>query len=308
MLRPAPFAMMLALAAAPLAAQDTTTSPDADATGGTSTTESTASESAATDSTTTAAPDTVVATVNGQDITLGHMAILRAGLPQQYQQLPIDTLFTGILDQLIQQVALSSTVDQLAPASQKALENEERALKANIAIRDIAEGAMTDEAIQAAYDAEYGSAEPSTEYNASHILVETEEEATAIRQELEDGADFADVAREKSTGPSGPSGGSLGWFGEGQMVAPFEEAVKALEPGQISDPIETQFGWHVITLLETRDKAIPTLEEVRPQLAEQVQRAAVEERIAEMTDEASVERKADGLSPEVLNDPSLYQQ
>ena len=324
MLRPSQVALLAAmLAAYPALAQDTTEAPAeapagdtaAPAEGTDQPAEGTAAPAEAADQTAETAepaapadPDTVVATVDGTDITLGHMAILRAGLPQQYQQLPPETLFGAILDQLIQQLVLAEQTTELDAASQKALENEERALRANVTIRGIAEGAMTDEALQQAYDAAYGDAEPSTEYNASHILVETEEEAAQIVEELEGGADFAEVARERSTGPSGPSGGSLGWFGPGQMVAPFEEAVMALEPGQTSAPVQTQFGWHVIHLNETRDKAVPTVDEVRDELAETIQRAAVEARIAELTEGADVERMTDGIDPSVINDPSLYAQ
>ncbi|MEO1155543.1 MAG: peptidylprolyl isomerase, partial [Pseudomonadota bacterium] len=167
--------------------------------------------------------------------------------------------------------------------------------------------ALTDEALQAAYDETYGSVEPETEFNASHILVETEEEARALIEELDGGADFAALAQEHSTGPSGPNGGSLGWFGMGMMVPPFEAAVVELEPGSFSeDPVQTQFGWHVLILNETRLKDAPALEAVRDELAAQVQRQAVDARVAELTEAADVTR-ADitGIDPAVLREMSL---
>ena len=123
------------------------------------------------------APDanTVVATVNGTEITLGHMLVLRQRLPQQYQQLPPEVLFNGILDQLVQQTLLGEQVETLSTTSQKILDNENRALKAAEELRRAVDAAMTDEAIQAAYDETYGNAEPETEYNASHILFTQEE-------------------------------------------------------------------------------------------------------------------------------------
>jgi len=251
-------------------------------------------------------PETVVATVNGTDITLAHMVALRARLPEQYQQLPAEVLFTGILDQLVQQQLLADTEEGLSPGGQVTIDNEARAILANQAIRSIAEGAVTDEALEAAYGAQFASAEPGTEYNASHILVETEEEAQAIVEELEGGADFATLAQERSTGPSGPNGGNLGWFGPGAMVPSFEEVVVALEPGTVSEPVETQFGWHVIRLNETRLAEAPPLEAVRDELAEELQRAAIDARIAELTDAGEVDRAAgDELDPSVLNDPAL---
>jgi peptidyl-prolyl cis-trans isomerase C len=250
--------------------------------------------------------DTVVATVNGTEITLGHMIVMRQNLPQQFQQLPPDVLFNGILEQLVQQTLLGQQVSDLSAASRMSLANEERALRASEELRRVVGDAVTDEAIQQAYDETYGNAEQETEYNASHILVETEDEAKDIRAQLEDGADFAELA-QKSIDPSGPPrGGSLGWFGKGAMVEAFETAVTALEVGQISDPVQTQFGWHVIKLNETRLKDAPTFEEVRGQLLEDLQRKAIEARIAELTEGADITQVSiDDYDPTILNDPSL---
>ena len=255
-----------------------------------------------------ATADTVVATVNGQDITLGHMIVLRQRLPQQYQQLPPNVLFDGILDQLVQQTLLGQQVEALSTTSQIMIDNEDRALRATQEIRRVVDAAMTDEAIQAAYEETFGNAEPETEYNASHILVETEEEAAALVTELEGGADFAKLAKEKSTGPSGPRGGELGWFGTGAMVAPFEEAVVALEAGAISAPVQTQFGWHVIKLNETRVKDAPPLEEVRAEIQETIQAQTVEARINELTESAEITRvTVEDVDPALLSDPSLLE-
>ncbi|MEM7717764.1 MAG: peptidylprolyl isomerase [Pseudomonadota bacterium] len=252
--------------------------------------------------------DTIVATVGDTEITLGHMIVLRQQLPQQYQQLPPDVLYNGILDQLVQQTLLGDEIDTLSRTSQVSLDNEARALGAAEEVRRVVEAAVTDEAIQAAYEEAFGNAEPETEYNASHILVETEDEATALVTELEGGADFAELAMEKSTGPSGPRGGELGWFGTGSMVAPFEEAVVAMEVGAISAPVQTQFGWHVIKLNETRVKDAPPLEQVRGQLQEGIQAQAIEARIAELTEGAAITQpEIEGLDPSILNDASLLE-
>lgn len=254
-------------------------------------------------------PNQVVATVNGAEITLGHMIALKQRLPQQYQQLPADVLFEGILDQLVQQTLLGEQVDALSIGSRLTLENEERALKASDEIRTVVSEATTDEALQAAYDAAYGNAEPETEYNASHILVETEEAAAELVTELEGGADFAELAKEHSTGPSGPGGGELGWFGKGSMVAPFEEAVLAAEVGAISAPVQTQFGWHVIKVNETRIKDAPALEEVRNQLIDEASRAAIEARVAVLQEGADVTRlTATDVDPALLDQVELLEQ
>lgn len=253
--------------------------------------------------------DTVVATVNGTDITLGHMILARSGLPQQYDQLPPEVLWQGILDQLISQTLLST--DEAAQETtrvRKALDNERRALLAGEAAQSIALGALSDEALQAAYDAEYGSVDLGFEYNASHILVPTEEEAKAIITELEGGAEFAAVAREKSTGPSGPNGGALNWFGPGMMVPEFETAVAALEVEAISAPVQTQFGWHVIRLNDKRQQAAPTLDAVRDELTQQIQQTAIETRIDELTAQAEIDRSgADGVDPALLTQMNLLE-
>ena len=246
--------------------------------------------------------DTVVATVNDTEITLGHMLVARASLPQQYQQLPDDVLFQGILDQLVQQTALAdSFTGELPPRVTLSIENETRSLTAGEAIEGVMAEDVSDEELQAAYDAQFKDAEPEKEFNASHILVETKEEADAIKAELDGGADFAEVAKEKSTGPSGPGGGSLGWFGPGMMVPEFEEAVAGMEAGGVSEPVETQFGWHVIKLNETRTGEAPVLEDVREELETQVRQTKVQEAIESLTEAAEVDRSAaEGIDPTVL--------
>lgn len=237
--------------------------------------------------------DTVVATVNGKDITVGHMIVARASLPEQYQQLPDDVLFTGILEQLVQQSALSDTLEGELPARVVlSLENETRSLRAAEAVEQTMAKADTEEAIKTAYDEQYGSVDQEIEYNASHILVETEEEASALVEELAAGADFAELAKAKSTGPSGPNGGSLGWFSSGMMVPSFEEATVALEPGAVSAPIKTQFGWHVILLNEKRTKDAPALEDVREELDIQIRQTIAQTTIEAVTEAAEVDTTA----------------
>jgi peptidyl-prolyl cis-trans isomerase C len=251
--------------------------------------------------------DTVVATVNGKAITLGHMIVLRDQLPPQYQALPDDVLFSGILDQLIQQSALEqATEGSLSRRDRLALENERRGYVAGVALRAVMAGAVTEDALQAAYDARFKDAAPATEYNASHILVDSEEKAADLKAQIEAGADFATLAREHSTDPgSGARGGDLGWFGLGQMVQPFEAAVVALKPGQIGGPVQTQFGWHIVRLNETRLASVPTFEQVREELAAELERRAVDAHIAELTARAEITRPGEGIDPAALRDLSL---
>ncbi len=247
--------------------------------------------------------DKVMATVGETGITLGHMLALRATLPQEYSQIPADVLFEGVLDQLVQQELLRQSHEgDLSAIARLRLDNEERAVTASDVIRSIIEAAVTPDALQAAYDSEYAEAAEETEYRAAHILVETEEKAQSLVEELSGGANFAALAQEHSTGPTGPSGGELGWFSAGMMVPEFSEAVAALEVGEVSAPVQTQFGWHVIKLNETRIKERPALDDVRDELADTLRRQALEAQIAQLEAQAKVDRSgAEGLSPDLIN-------
>ena len=254
-------------------------------------------------------PDTVMATVNGTDITLGHMIALRASLPAQYAQLPAELLFDGILDQLIQQTLLMQDHDgDLSRQNALILENERRGIIASEVIDKVMNVDLSDDAVQAVYDEDYAGAEAETEYQAAHILVNAEDDAKTIVQELADGADFDELAAEKSTGPSGPNGGDLGWFGAGVMVEPFFQAVTGLEPGQISDPVQTQFGWHVIKLNETRVKDVPDLEEVRADIEEQLRQAAFDAHLETLTEGAKINRTdTTDIAAETVNNLDLLE-
>lgn len=253
--------------------------------------------------------DTVVATVNGTEITIGHMIVARSTLPQQYQQLPNDVLFEGILSQLIDQTLLAQSFEgELPKRTTLSIENERRSLTAAEVIENVLTTALTEEAIQTAYAERLEAFEASEEYNAAHILVETEEEALAVVAELEAGADFAATARNQSTGPSGPNGGDLGWFGPGAMVPSFEAAVIALEVGAVSAPVQTQFGWHVIKLIDTRKTDAPTLDAIRNEIVSDLQASAVASRVESLAETATIdESSAEAIDPAILQDLTLVE-
>lgn len=252
----------------------------------------------------------VVATVNGTEITLGQMIITRNQLPPQYQQLPDEVLFNGVLDQLIQQQVLADTIEEDPLRVTLALENERRSLLAGEVVNEINNSAVTEEGVTELYDEMIAQMGPSQEFNAAHILVETEEEALAVISRIDAGEDFAELARELSTDfGSGANGGDLGWFGTGVMVPPFEEAVLSLEEGEISAPVETQFGWHVVTLNETREVTPPTLDQVRAELEAELRQRAIQERLTSLLDSAEIARPETGaFDPAVLKDLSLLEE
>jgi peptidyl-prolyl cis-trans isomerase C len=253
---------------------------------------------------------TVVAKVNGVEITLGHMIAARAALPEQYKSLPNETLFTGILDQLIQQTALEQTVEgKLKLADQLQLDNSRRDYLSNVALTEVVMGAVTDEALQAAYDERFKDYAPQKEFSAAHILVDAEEKANELKAQLEGGADFAELAKANSTDTgSGANGGDLGWFGLGQMVKPFEDAVVAAEIGKVAGPIKSDFGWHLILVKETRIAEKPTLDAMREELASELQNRAIDAHIKTVTEAATVERMADGVDPALLSDTALLEK
>lgn len=250
--------------------------------------------------------DTVVATVNGTQITLGQMIALRETLPEQYQALPDDVLFKGIMDQLVQQEVLRQSVTDLSPRHAANLENDARGYVSGVAIEAIVQAAVTDEALQAAYDARFKDAAPQTEYNASHILVDTQEEADKLKADIAGGANFADLARAHSTDTgSGSEGGALGWFGLGMMVKPFEDAVVAARVGEVAGPVQTDFGWHLILVKETRIAEKPTLDQMREELAAEIENAAIQARITELEAGATVTREGEGIDPTILKNSAL---
>ncbi len=146
----------------------------------------------------------------------------------------------------------------------------------------------TEEQIKTFYEAEYAS-QSNTEYKARHILVKTEDEAKALIQELDGGADFAEMAKAKSTGPTGKNGGDLGWFDANQMVKPFADAVTAMDKGSYSkQPVQTQFGWHVILLEDTRQSEAPTLDSVHNEIVTKLQQQALAGYMQDLRSESKI--------------------
>jgi peptidyl-prolyl cis-trans isomerase C len=235
-------------------------------------------------------PATVLATVDGTEITLGHMMVQLDRLPDRLKQAGNDEqLFNMVLENLINEAALAPQWDpEASPLLTLMLENQTRAMMANGALSESFDRDVTDEALRAKYDEMYG--DPAREYNASHILLNTESTARTIKQRLDAGEDFAQLARERSVGPSAPNGGALGWFGLGSVVPEFEAAIVALGVGDVSDPVETQFGWHVIVLNDMRDETVPEFDTVRAELENQILNERVDAILAAARAAVDIER------------------
>jgi peptidyl-prolyl cis-trans isomerase C len=150
--------------------------------------------------------------------------------------------------------------------------------------------ATTDEAMKKVYDEAAKQISGEQEVHARHILVETEDEAKAVKAELDKGADFAELAKKKSKDPGAADGGDLGFFTKDQMVPEFSTVAFALEPGKISDPVKSQFGWHIIKVEEKRNRKAPDFDQVKAQIETYVTRKAQAEYVAKLRESAKVER------------------
>lgn len=239
-------------------------------------------------------PETVVATVGGESITEADLSFAAEDLVQELQQMPPEERRPFLLRVLIDMKVLAAAGREAGmadtPLFQQRLQYlEERALR-RAYFADTIANAVTEEAVRAEYDKFTADFQPADEIRASHILVATEEEAKAIKADLDGGADFATIAKEKSIDPGAANGGDLGFFGKGMMVAPFEEAAFALtDIGQVSDPVQSQFGWHVIRLEEKRQSAPPAFEQVAGQLQQQLLMSTFDSTVAGLMANTTVE-------------------
>jgi len=213
----------------------------------------------------------LVAKLNGEDIYLDEVLRLVEKLPDEIRQQPLETYFDRLVDDIVDS-RLAATA-----GNEAGLTNDERVIEqmSIAAQRVLAEAwinselrkSITDEAVQQAYDIFVADEQSRHEVRARHILVKEKTEAEAVISELQGGADFAELAKKRSAGPSGPNGGDLGYFPRGAMVPAFENAAFALAAGSFTQtPVQTQFGWHIILVEEKRIAEAPTIEELAPQL------------------------------------------
>jgi peptidyl-prolyl cis-trans isomerase C len=218
-----------------------------------------------------------VASVNGETIWLDQVMQAAEGLPPEYRNKPMQEYFGDIVADIID-TKLAAKAGEAAkltddPLVQDAMKLAGERILAEAWLAVTVREKMTDEALQQAYDTFVADEASREQITASHILVAAEEDAIAIIKNLNDGADFAEIAKEKSTGPSGPNGGELGTFGRGQMVPAFETAAFALPAGSFSaTPVQTQFGWHVIKVSEKAVKPAPSFDDMRDQLVNSLSR------------------------------------
>lgn len=238
--------------------------------------------------------DDVLAKVGESEVTEADIAFasqefanqLRNVPPEQWRRILTET----VVDMEVMAKAAREAGIEDEPDFQRQMDFlRMRALRNAYIVREV-ENKVTEAEVKAAYDKEFENYSGEEEISARHILLETEEEAKAVIEELDAGKDFAELAKEKSTGPSGPNGGDLGFFTKGRMVPEFEQAAFALEKGSHSaEPVKTQFGWHVIKVEDRRQQSAPELSSVEQRLRQDLVRAKYAEVLEKLKAETDIE-------------------
>lgn len=239
--------------------------------------------------------DKVVATIDGQNITEGDLALVMSELEQQFAQLPPEqkraaALAATIEIRLLSAKAATNGLDKDAEFLRRMEFLRQRALHSDLVTTEVAEK-ITDEEVRAAYDKQISETPPVNEVRARHILVASREEALEVIKRLDAGEDFVKLAAELTTDPSGKSsGGDLGYFAPGQMVPEFEKVAFSLEVGAYTkEPVQTQFGWHIIKVDDKRAQQPPAFEQVKDQIKGQVFRDKYFALVKSMRDAAKVD-------------------
>jgi peptidyl-prolyl cis-trans isomerase C len=244
--------------------------------------------------------DPVVARVDGMEVHRSEVFAFASTLPAQYQS-QIMQIYPMLVQRLVDFKLAAKAGNDAGLADSAEVKKRMAELKERV-IREVwfqkqIDAKVTDEALQARYKEFVKENPPKKETHARHILLETEEQARDLIAKLDEGADFEELAKEHSTGPSGAQGGDLGYFTDDQMVPEFAAAAKQLQPGEYSkEPTKTQFGWHVIKVEDRRDSAPPSFDEVKDKLHDELARAAVESALAELRQNADVEITPAGTS------------
>jgi peptidyl-prolyl cis-trans isomerase C len=256
-----------------------------------------------------AGDDPVIAIVNGHEIHRSELEAAQRGLPDQYRQVPLQMIYGPLLDRVIDSRLLSDEAERSSVAEDSNVQEQLARARAQV-LRDAMveqrlEQGITEEKLRERYEqAKQKDDFAHEEVQARHILLPSEEEAKGVIEQLQQGADFGELAKEKSIGPSAETGGDLGFFRREQMVPEFAEVAFALEVGAISEqPVQTQFGWHVIHVLDKR-KVEPTFAESEPQLREEIAREIVTALLDDLRGGATIERfNLDGSPMEATPEP-----
>ena len=240
------------------------------------------------------ADDKVLAKVNGAEIKQSDLTMAEEELAPSLAQMDPATKDENVLSFLIDMkiVAKAAEDEKIADTDEfkKRLAFTRNRLLMDSLLAAKGKAATNDEAMKKVYDEASKQISGEQEVHARHILVETEDEAKAVKAELDKGADFAELAKKKSKDPGASDGGDLGFFTKEQMVPEFSEVAFKLEPGKISDPVKSQFGWHIIKVEEKRNRKPPEFDQVKAQIETYVTRKAQADYVGKLREGAKIER------------------
>ena len=240
------------------------------------------------------ASDPVIARVNGVDIKQSDLALAEEDVGADMQAASPEAKREHLISYLADIIMVTQAADKKNLADDPDFKRRLAFLRSKLLmgyeLQQEAKTALTDEALKQTYDEAVKSMSGQEEVRARHILVEGEDEAKAIIEQLKGGADFAKLAKEKSKDPGAAEGGDLGYFTKDQMVPEFADVAFKMYPGQLSNPVKTQFGWHVIKVEDKRIKQPPEFEKVKDQIEAYLARKAQSDFIAKLRQSAKVER------------------
>ena len=250
----------------------------------------------------------IVANVNNEDISLETMIHAMNELPPEIQSQPFMSYYEDLLERVIDiklfaQEGKKMKLDE-EPSVRAAIEFVIEKVLMQAFLSKYVQENIKDEYLKASYNNFIADETSREEIKASHILMDTESEAIDVINMLNNGDDFAELAKNKSTGPSGPSGGDLGWFKRGQMVPPFEKAAFSLNKNEITQlPVQTQFGWHVIKIFDKRIPEAPSYESIKNKLIQDLERKIVSKKIQDLRNDALIEKLSSSELEPLLNLP-----
>jgi peptidyl-prolyl cis-trans isomerase C len=254
------------------------------------------------------ADDKVLAKVNGSEIKQSDLALAEEELAASLAQMDPATKDENVLSFLIDMKIVAKAAEDKKVADTEEFKKRSTFTRNRLLMDSLlaSEGkaATTDEAMKKVYDEASKQIAGEQEVHARHILVETEDEAKAVKAELDKGADFAELAKKKSKDPGASDGGDLGFFTKDQMVPEFSAVAFSLEPGKISDPVKSQFGWHIIKVEEKRNRKPPEFDQVKPQIETYVTRKAQADYVAKLREGAKIERMDQAANTPAANTPA----
>jgi peptidyl-prolyl cis-trans isomerase C len=252
--------------------------------------------------------DPVVARVNGVDIHDSDVAFAEEEIGGNMPSIPPEQKRDYLVNYLVDVIVLSQTAEKQKlddrPNVKHRLAFDRNRLLMEMLLQEAGKAALSEATEHQVYDDAVKQVKNEEEVHARHILVPTEDEAKAILVQLKGGADFATLAKEKSKDPGAADGGDLGYFTKDQMVPEFAEVAFKLDKGQISDPVKTQFGWHIIKVEDKRVKPTPTFEQVKPQIENYVAHRAQAELVENLRKAATVERLDKPAAPSPALNPA----